>query len=82
MKQARREFCCAWQAVRDGFGTSRRDPSSNVTSTVLLWTRPTQIFKWLTCPISWPLARMLDWLLGKETQVTFKRRELKVGACT
>jgi hypothetical protein len=39
-----------------------------------------QILKWVTAPISWPLARILDWLLGHHTVLTYKRRELKV--CT
>ncbi|KAJ9520456.1 hypothetical protein QJQ45_000204 [Haematococcus lacustris] len=33
--------------------------------------------KWLTCPVSWPLARALDLLLGKEGHNMFKRKQLK-----
>lgn len=39
---------------------------------------PVRIMMWLTSPISWPLARILDWLLGKEGANVFRRHELKV----
>ncbi len=32
----------------------------------------------LTSPVSWPMARVLDWLLGKDRAVLFRRAELKV----
>lgn len=34
---------------------------------------------WLTSPITWPLARALDWMLGKEQYTIFKRKQLKVS---
>lgn len=34
------------------------------------------ILKWVTAPISWPIAKLLDWLLGHNT-VLFRRAELR-----
>src|SRR5687768_3133543 len=34
------------------------------------------ILKWVTAPVSWPIAKLLDWLLGHNT-VLFRRAELR-----
>jgi metal transporter CNNM len=35
-----------------------------------------QLLMWLTAPISWPIGKALDWLLGKEN-VTFGKRQIR-----
>jgi CBS domain containing-hemolysin-like protein len=35
-----------------------------------------QLLMWLTAPISWPIGKALDWMLGKEN-VTFGKRQIR-----
>lgn len=37
----------------------------------------THLLMYACCPIAWPIAKLLDYLVGEEKTVSFRRRELK-----
>lgn len=39
----------------------------------------TRFFMTIFLPITWPISRVLDWVLGQEVGTVYNRHELKVG---
>jgi metal transporter CNNM len=39
--------------------------------------KPVVLLMWLLAPIAWPTAKLLDWVLGEDSETTYKKSGLK-----